>query len=171
MFVLFRRRRLLWLKLKCFWRATYTLLTTHILLLCQHLHSLYSGVLTLHWLCGDLTTWPSLKVLYLRVIKDSCGLSLACSWSQMFCCICRWLHSLESYWQYCNWWRHVHGLQRWPLPIRYPIVNQLINLPAVFNKIKTFFCFTSCVSWSWNDSLWSTHLHTSGWRGIGPTCS
>lgn len=124
MVFLFRRKRLQLLKQRRFWRATHTLQTTRILLLCPHMHSLYFAVHMLHWLWSDLTTWLSPKVIYQGVLKDSYWLQLACCWFQMFCCLCRWFHSLESYWKHCNWWGHIHGLQRWPLPIRYMSINQ-----------------------------------------------
>lgn len=66
----------------------------------------------------------------------------------MFCCLCRWFHSLESYWQHCNWWGHIHGLQRWPLPIRYQSnpINQSINQLTIFNILNLFFSVFLVVS-------------------------
>lgn len=72
----FRRKREQLIKPRRFWRPTRTPPMTHILQLCRHMHSLYSAVLMPHWLSGDLTTWPSLKVVYQHVLKDSRWLRL-----------------------------------------------------------------------------------------------
>lgn len=74
-----------------------------------------------------------------------------------FVCLCRWTHPLESDWQHYDRWGHFHGLQRWPLSVRYstqllsphhplgqPHRSDFVSFPRIKCRIQIrFFTFDS----------------------------